>query len=150
MDFFVKPEQISGSFFDPDTINFPFRLRGRFPGVSRLQLRHQVGLLRHPGCRIRVCEPEKLQQQKDPCRNSCIKIRYKVCFFRHSGFCVRIRKPEKFQQQKDSCRFQGCFSYLFPSVSVSPRMVWTIQIADSVPSFQDFLGFVFTVSRFPM
>lgn len=109
VDFFVKPEQISGFFFDPDTINFPFRLRGRFPGVSRLQLRHQEGLLRHPGSRIRVCEPEKLQQQKDP------------------------------------CSLYGGFSYLFPSVSVSPRMVWTIQIADSVPSFQDFLGFVFTV-----
>lgn len=112
VDFFVKPEQISGLFFNSYAINFPLCLRDR------------AG------------------------RNSCIKIRYKVCFFRHSGFCVRIRKPEKFQQQKDSCRFQGYFSYLFPSVSMSPRMVWTIQIADSVPSFQDFLGFVFTVSRF--
>ena len=114
VDFFVKPEQISGLFFNSYAINFPLCLRDR------------AG------------------------RNSCIKIRYKVCFFRHSGFCVRIRKPEKFQQQKDSCRFQGYFSYLFPSVSMSPRMVWTIKIADSVPSFQDFLGFVFTVSRFPM
>ena len=28
VDFFVKPEQISGLFFDPYTINFPLRLRG--------------------------------------------------------------------------------------------------------------------------
>ena len=27
VDFFVKPEQISGPFFDPYTINFPLRLR---------------------------------------------------------------------------------------------------------------------------
>lgn len=101
VDFFVKPEQISGPFFDPYAINFPRCLRDRAAG------------------------------------NSCIQIRHKVCFFCHPGFRTRVRKPEKFQKQKDSCRFQGCFSNLFLSVSVSPRMVWPIQIADGIHSFQN-------------
>ena len=101
VDFFVKPEQISGLFFNSYAINFPRCLRDRAAG------------------------------------NSCIQIRHKVCFFCHPGFRARVRKPEKFQKQKDSCRFQGCFSNLFLSVSVSPRMVWPIQIADGIHSFQN-------------
>ena len=101
VDFFVKPEQISGIFFDSDTINFP----GCF----------HTGIL----------------------RNFIFIFRYQVCLFRHSGFCKCICKPEKFQQKEDPCDPYSRFSYLFSSVSMSPRMIRAVEIADGIHSFQN-------------
>ena len=101
VDFFVKPEQISGPFFDPYTINFPLRLRG------------------------------------GPIWNPCFNIRHQVCLLCHPGARTGIREPEEFQQQKDPRCLYSSSSYLFPSVPVSPRMVWMVQIADGVHSFQN-------------
>lgn len=96
----MKPEQISGLFFDPYTINFSLCFGIGLAGVSHLQVRNQTGLLRH------------------------------------SGFHIGIHKPEKFQKQENPGGLYGCLFYLFSPVSVSPRMVWFVQIAYGIHSFR--------------
>ena len=67
--------------------------------------------------------------------NSHLQVWNQVGLLRHSGSRIGIRKPEELQKQEDPRNLYGCPFYLFSSVSVSPRMVWFVQIADGVHSF---------------